>query len=90
VGLLFSNKAIGSVNTELVVLITPYILDDGDMSLDIGKSGHVNKVQRELEEQPQKIDKVMDGVRRFEDTLDDLRGKNDTTAGSDTISWIDE
>jgi type II secretory pathway component GspD/PulD (secretin) len=90
VGLLFSNKAIGSVNTELVVLITPYILDDENMALDIGKSGHVNKVQRELEEQPRKIDKTMDGVRRFEDTLDDMRGKNDTAGGVGNISWIDE
>lgn len=90
VGLLFSNRAIGSVNTELVVLITPYILDDENMALDIGKSGHVNKVQRELEEQPRKIDKTMDGVRRFEDTLDDMRGKNDTAGEVGNISWIDE
>jgi hypothetical protein len=60
------------------------------MSLDIGNSGHVNKVQQELEEQPQKIDKVMDGVRRFEDTLDDLRGKNTPASGNNSISWIDE
>ena len=90
VGLLFSNKAISTVNTELVVLITPYILDNEDIALDIGKSGHVNKVEQDLEVQPRKIDKVMGGVKRFEDSLDDLTGKKADTGHDSGISWLNE
>ena len=89
-GLLFSNKAINSINTELVVLITPYIMDKEEMALDIGKSPYVEKIAGELETQPIKIDKKMDGVRRFEDSLDDISMENKTTEQDDTQAWFYE
>lgn len=96
VGLLFSNKAINNINTELIVLITPYIIDDGDMSLDTGKSAYVEEVRQNLEIQPQKIEAHMDGMKRFEDNLNDSFGSsevavhNDSTAQNDSPSWIYE
>ena len=89
-GLLFSNKAISSINTELVVLITPYIMDNEEMALDIGKSPYVEKIAGELETQPIKIDKKMDGVRRFEDSLDDISMENNAAEQADTQAWFYE
>jgi len=68
-GLLFSNKAISSVNTELIVLITPYILDNGRVAIDAGKRVVVDAMAERLEVQPQKIDRNMEKVERFEDVL---------------------
>ena len=68
-GLLFSNKAISSINTELVVLITPHILDDGRVSMDAGKGSMVSEVAENLEVQPRKIERTMSKVKRFEDIL---------------------
>jgi type II secretory pathway component GspD/PulD (secretin) len=95
-GLLFSNRAISSINTELVVLITPYILDNEMLALDIGKSAYVEEIAGELETQPIKIDEGMDGVKRFEDSLDNFKGKNNdaeqhaTTEQNDEHFWIYE
>jgi type II secretory pathway component GspD/PulD (secretin) len=68
-GLLFSNKGLSSVNTELVVLITPYILDHGRVEMDAGKSALVGEMERNLEVQPKKIERSMEQVKRFEDML---------------------
>lgn len=68
-GLLFSNKSLSSVNTELVVLITPHILDQGRVTMDAGKSGMVNAVTENLEVQPRKIERTMSKMKRFEDIL---------------------
>jgi type II secretory pathway component GspD/PulD (secretin) len=89
-GLLFSNRAISTVNTELVVLITPYIMDNGRMPLDTGKSAYVEKVEQDLETQPRKIDEIMEGTKRFEDSLKDLTGSNDAAEQDDNLSWFDE
>jgi len=89
-GLLFSNRAISTINTELVVLITPYIMDDGRMPLDTGKSAYVEKVEQDLETQPRKIDEIMEGTKRFEDSLKDLTSSNETAEQDDNLSWFDE
>ncbi|MGB5177116.1 MAG: secretin N-terminal domain-containing protein [Gammaproteobacteria bacterium] len=68
-GLLFSNKSLSTVNTELVVLITPYILDHGRLAMDNGESGKVRRVSEELAVQPRKIDSTLSKMKRFEDTL---------------------
>ena len=78
-GWMFSNRAISSINTELVVLITPYILDNESLALDIGKSAYVEEIAGELEMQPIKIDEKMDDLKRFEDSLDNIKDKNNTT-----------
>ena len=66
-GLLFSNKSINSINTELVVLITPHILDNGRIAIDGGKRAMVNRAAEDLEVEPVKIEKTMAKVKRFED-----------------------
>ncbi len=66
-GLLFSNKGIKSINTELVVLITPHILDNGRIAIDSGKGAMVNEVSDDLDERPIKIEKTMSKMKRFED-----------------------
>ena len=96
IGLLFSNKAINSVNTELVVLITPYIIDEEGMETDLGNSAHVENVRADLEIQTRKIEKNMDGMQRFEDSLKDSFGnksvaaQNNSASQDTTQSWIYE
>ena len=68
-GMLFSNRSIGSVNTELVVLITPYIIDDQEVALDAGKSGQVAAVADDLEKQPRNIEKILGEMEYFEDMI---------------------
>ena len=89
-GLLFSNKAISSINTELVVLITPYIMDNEQLELDIGKSAYVEKIERELETQPLKIDENMDSMRRFEDSLEDISVESDAAGQNEEQAWYYE
>jgi len=67
VGLLFSNRSISSVNTELIVLITPYIIDNDKVRLDGNKLERVNQVGKELEEQPRDIEAALDQLDYFED-----------------------
>jgi type II secretory pathway component GspD/PulD (secretin) len=69
-GLLFSNRAISSVNTELVVLITPHIVDNDKVPLDGGKLERVVQVAAELEEQPVDIKNSLDKLDYFEDALE--------------------
>ena len=68
-GLLFSNRAQSSVNTELIVLITPYIVDDDLVRLDAGKRARVEEVAEILEEQPRDISRTLDKLDYFEDTF---------------------
>jgi len=68
-GMLFSNRAQSSVNTELVVLITPYIVDNDQVRLDAGKKTRVDQVAEVLEEQPRDISRTMDKLDYFEDTF---------------------
>lgn len=75
-GLLFSNRSLSSINTELVVLITPYIIDHEKILLDGGKSAQVERVREDLEVQPAKIEQEMGKMEYFEETLDNLTGKD--------------
>ena len=74
-GLLFSNRSLSSVNTELVVLITPYIVDNDQVRLDDGKVTRVEQVAAELEEQPRDIKQALDKLDYFEDTLENSFGE---------------
>lgn len=65
---LFSNKAVSSINTELVVLITPYILEDDQLAGDAQQTDAINKTWLELEDQRQVIDQAMDELKRVEDS----------------------
>jgi type II secretory pathway component GspD/PulD (secretin) len=58
--LLFSNRAVNTVNTELVVLITPYIINQTTMALDLGKGSQVNEVADKLDVQSDRVNRVMD------------------------------
>ena len=69
-GLLFSNRSISSINTELVVLITPYIVDNDKVPLDHGQTSHVEQIAEILEEQPSDIDTALDKLDYFEDVLE--------------------
>ncbi|MDX2457906.1 MAG: secretin N-terminal domain-containing protein [Gammaproteobacteria bacterium] len=82
-GLLFSNKGIKSINTELVVLITPHILDNGRIAIDSGKGAMVNEVSDDLDERPIKIEKTMSKMKRFEDMR--VPGFGDKSAVETTV-----
>lgn len=69
VGSLFSNRALSTVNTELVVLITPYIVDDNRIPLDNGKSSQVRDTARDLEVQPRRIEKILGEMEYFEEIV---------------------
>ena len=69
-GMLFSNRAMSSVNTELVVLITPHIVDNDKIRLDAGKVPQIEQVAEVLEEQPRDINNMLDKLDYFEDTLE--------------------
>ncbi len=80
IGMAFSNRAINSVNTELVVLVTPYIIDEQIRQFDGRQAARVNAVEEDLEQQPVKIDKVMGQVEYIGEGM-----KSDTEASkSDT------
>ena len=85
-GLLFSNKAINSVNTELVVLITPYIIDQEGMTPDLGNLARIEKISEHLEIQKNKIGEHMNGVKRFEDTLAESFGAKEVAVQTDAAS----
>ena len=81
VGLLFSNKALSTTSTELVVLITPYIVDDIKVPLDNGKSQQVSNIAKELHVQPKRIEKILDEMEYFDEALgmnklDDTKNEN--------------
>jgi type II secretory pathway component GspD/PulD (secretin) len=56
---LFSNSSVNSVNTELIVLITPYIIDQTTMEVDNAAVEQVEKARVELEEPPDDVDEEM-------------------------------
>ncbi|MEZ5542655.1 MAG: hypothetical protein R3F42_11495 [Pseudomonadota bacterium] len=69
IGNLFSNKLITSQNTELVVLVTPYLIDNDKVPLDGGNAARVETLTNQLEEQPRRIERAMDRLEYFEDSL---------------------
>jgi type II secretory pathway component GspD/PulD (secretin) len=72
VGKLFANKNLHSENSEIVVLVTPYLIDNETTPLDDGKSTGVAAVAQQLERQPQRIEHTMDNVQYLEDTFEQL------------------
>ena len=69
-GMLFSNRAMRSVNTELIVLITPHIVDNKLVRLDAGKAEEVAGVAAVLEEPPREIEENLDQLDHFADVFD--------------------
>ena len=65
-GRLFSNKSISSVNSELVVLITPYIIGETDHDFDAEAAELVEKTREELERYPEKVEAIL-GEEQFFD-----------------------
>ena len=88
VGLLFSNKALSSAKTELVVLITPYIVDGNKVQLDNGKSQQVSNIAQELDVQPKRINKILGDMEYFDEALgmnklDDTNNENNNQLDED-------
>ena len=77
VGLLFSNRAISTFNTELVVLITPYIIDQSKMALDDGKAEKVSRFKDEMDVQSERVNKIMDKAGYTEDHMSPVPGTED-------------
>ena len=69
IGNLFSNRAINSVNTELVVLITPYIIDHHRLALDANRSGYVRDIEDELERHPDETNRNLGRMQHIEDSV---------------------
>ena len=80
---LFSNKAVSGVNTELVVLITPYILEDDQLAGDVKQVDEINKTWLEFEDQRQIIDQAMDELKRVEDSHTEAAQPNDANGIED-------
>lgn len=59
---LFSNRAVSSVNTELVVLISPYIIDQTMSAVDANAVEQVERARVELERPPEAVDTEMEKV----------------------------
>lgn len=59
---LFSNRAINSVNSELVVLITPYLIDRQRVRLDAGLSGRIDTEQADLERNAERVYRHFQGM----------------------------
>jgi type II secretory pathway component GspD/PulD (secretin) len=62
IGRVFSNHSINSTNSELVVLITPYVIDREIVKLDAGESERVEREEEDLEGRARKIDEYFDDV----------------------------
>jgi type II secretory pathway component GspD/PulD (secretin) len=58
--LLFSNRAVNTVNTELVVLVTPYILNQTKTALDLGNAAQIGQVADKLDAQSDRVNRIMD------------------------------
>lgn len=77
IGQLFSNKLITSQNTELVVLVTPYLIDNDRVPLDGGNAAKVETLAQELEQTPRDIDEVLDKMDYFEDIFENVGANED-------------
>ena len=86
-GLLFSNRAINTINTELVALITPYIIDQTRMALDNGKAAELDKVADKLDIQSERVNKIMDRTGYTDDHISQFPTSGETES---TYSIIDD
>lgn len=64
VGYAFSNKSESSLNTETVVLITPYIIEDHNHRLNIIEKERAEKLQDELKSRANNVDKKFDKAKQ--------------------------
>ena len=58
----FSNKSESSLNTETVVLITPYIMDDHNHNFNVAEKERAEQLREELEERANKVDSKFDSA----------------------------
>ncbi len=82
-GGLFSNRAINSINTELVVMITPYIIDHDKVAIDQGQRQRINSIAHDLEVQPVKTNRHLEKLDYFEDMIDKNPSNQQATVSSD-------
>jgi type II secretory pathway component GspD/PulD (secretin) len=83
--LLFSNRAVNTVNTELVVLITPYIINHTRMALDLGKAAQFDQVADKLDVQSDRVNRIMDeGSYTETDRANRIKDHNGYT---ETFAW---
>jgi type II secretory pathway component GspD/PulD (secretin) len=74
VGRLFSNDYHKSDNSELIVLVTPYLIDNDKVPLDGGNAPRVAAVAERLEKRPQEISRTLDNHGYIEDSFRSLPG----------------
>ncbi len=86
-GGLFSNRAMNSINTELVVLITPYIIDNDKLAMDHGQRQRVNGVAHDLEVQPTKTNRLLEKMEYFEDMVARPEEMPEVTGNTDTALY---
>jgi type II secretory pathway component GspD/PulD (secretin) len=86
-GGLFSNRAINSVNTELIVMITPYIIDHDKVAIDQGQGQRINSIAQDLEVQPVKTNRHLEKLDYFEDMVDRRTTEAQATSSKDTALY---
>jgi len=91
-GGLFSNRAINSVNNELVVLITPYIIDRDKVAMDQGQGLRINGIAQDLEVQPTRTNRHFEKMDYLEEMVGqvDSSDQPDTSTGDALYSIIDD
>ncbi len=82
IGLAFSNRAINSINSELVVLITPHIIDREAGAMDHDQSEYVNREQLDLDRRARKIYKHFDGMTYIGEGLTEKAPDNQAAPAS--------
>ena len=70
VGRVFSNKFENSVNTETVVLITPYIVDDHNNIVNATEKARAIRIHNELEHRAIEVDSKFDPHAKNESSVD--------------------
>lgn len=78
IGRVFSNHAITSTNSELVVLITPYIIDHETVMLDAGQREKVHEQEIDLEKRARKINKYFEGMTYIGEKAEDEAAQDET------------
>jgi type II secretory pathway component GspD/PulD (secretin) len=73
-GRLFSNDLHKSDNSELIVLVTPYLIDNDKVPLDGGNAPKVAAAAEQLEKRPREIDHELNNHGYIEDSLKSLLG----------------
>lgn len=84
---LFSNKASNSVNTETVVLITPYLVEDMDRFRNQRSVSKVAEIEKKLDEKEAAINTNLEKQKQTD--MGSLSKRRDNFAG-DFLGFLDE